>query len=107
MGHVVFILPGGKRCRFDTLQAGDTVMDVALDNNVPGILGQCGGGCTCSTCHCWVEARWLSRLPEQHQDELDLLEYVDGRTPASRLACQVEVTEALDGIEVRLPRQQN
>ena len=81
-------------------------MDGALDNGVSGILGQCGGGCTCSTCHCFVEPGRLDELPEPHPDELDLLEYVPTRQPNSRLACQIVLTPELDGLEVRLPREQ-
>lgn len=106
MPDVIFILPDGERRRHSTLHDRDTIMDVALDNGVPGIIAQCGGGCTCSTCHCWVQADWLPRLPAPHPDESDLLEYVWGRTAASRLSCQIEVDEALDGIEVRIPEQQ-
>ncbi len=106
MPNVIFILPDGKRRRHSTLNARDTVMDVALDNGVPGIIAQCGGGCTCSTCHCWVAAKWLPHLPQPHPDESDLLAYVWGRTDASRLSCQIEVDDTLDGIEVYIPEQQ-
>jgi 2Fe-2S ferredoxin len=85
---------------------GDTVMDGALDNNIPGILGQCGGGCTCSTCHCYVEPPWQARLPPPHPDELELLAYAVDRRPSSRLSCQLRLTEALDGLVVSLPERQ-
>ena len=81
-------------------------MDGALDNNIPGIIGQCGGGCTCSTCHCYVEAAWVERLPAPHPDELDLLEYAVDRQATSRLSCQIRLTEDLDGLVVRLPERQ-
>jgi len=102
MPVVVFVLPGGTE---HTVAAavGETVMDAALDNGVPGIQAQCGGGCTCSTCHCFVAAEWLDRLDAPHSDELDLLEYLPGRTPASRLSCQIKLTEALSGLTVRVP----
>ena len=85
---------------------GDSVMDGALDHNVPGILGQCGGGCTCCTCHCYVAPAWADRLPAPHPDELDLLAYALDRRSTSRLACQLKLTEALDGLEVELPERQ-
>ncbi len=81
-------------------------MDGALDHNLPGILGQCGGGCTCSTCHCYVAPSWADRLPAPHPDELDLLAYALDRRPTSRLACQLKITEALDGLEVEVPQRQ-
>jgi 2Fe-2S ferredoxin len=85
---------------------GFTVMDGAIDNGIDGIIGQCGGGCTCLTCHCYVQEPWLQRLPSPHSDELDLLEYALDRHSDSRLSCQIKITEALDGIVVRLPRTQ-
>ena len=86
---------------------GDSVMDVALDNGVAGIIGQCGGGCTCCTCHCWVEPAWLSLVNPPHPDELDMLEYAWGRAANSRLACQVVLKPELDGMMVRIPEQQS
>lgn len=88
------------------IAVGDTLMDGALDNNVPGILGQCGGGATCSTCHCYVQAPWFEQLPEPHPDERDLLVYAEDPSANSRLACQIKVTRELDGITVHLPVRQ-
>lgn len=106
MTKVNFIQPSGHRESFQA-KAGDTLLDVALDNGVAGIKGQCGGGCTCCTCHCWIRSPWFARLATPHQDELDMLEYAWGRGPKSRLACQVPVTAALHGIEVEVPEQQS
>jgi 2Fe-2S ferredoxin len=105
MIEVTFIHPDGSR-ETHPAKSGDTVMDVALDNGVDGILAQCGGGCTCCTCHCWVLSPWRGRLAEPHQDELDMLEYAWGRDSRSRLACQVELTPELSGIAIRLPEEQ-
>ena len=90
-------------------QVGDTLLDAALDNNVPGIHGQCGGGCTCCTCHCYVATPWYERAGPSHPDELDMLEYAWQRGPLSRLACQVELRNAedFDGIVVSIPAQQS
>ena len=103
---VSYILPDGAMSTYRA-RSGDTLLDVALDNAVPGIKGQCGGGCTCCTCHCWIEPAWLATLDKPHQDELDLLAYAWGRTGDSRLACQVRLSEARDGICVRVPQQQS
>ena len=103
--EVVFVHADGER-ETHTVDIGDTVMDCALDNGVHGIIGQCGGGCTCSTCHCYVEAPWLGRLPEISEDESALLEYVWERRRNSRLSCQIRMTPALDGIVVYLPLRQ-
>ena len=71
MINVVFVQPDGHR---DEVQApvGDSLMDAAVDNGVAGIIGQCGGGCTCCTCHCWVDASWVEKLAKPHRDEVDL-----------------------------------
>jgi len=78
-------------------------MDCALDNGVPGIAGQCGGGCTCGTCHCYVADAWVDRVPAPEADELELLEYLPGRRPESRLACRIALDPTLDGLTVRIP----
>jgi 2Fe-2S ferredoxin len=105
MPVVRYVQPDGQTRQVE-VPVGDSVMDGALDNGVAGILGQCGGGCTCSTCHCFVAPEWAERLPAPHPDELDLLEYLPTRTEDSRLACQIRVTEALDGLTVKLPSEQ-
>jgi len=102
---VIFILPDGQE-QAVKVQAGETLMDAALDNGVAGIIAQCGGGATCCTCHCWVQQPWLQQLPAPHQDEQDMLEYAWGQAVGSRLACQVVVTRQLQGITVRIPAQQ-
>lgn len=84
-------------------QPGERLLDAALDALVPGIIGQCGGGITCATCRVNVNEQWLGRLPEQDPDETELLSYVDGSGPASRLACQIRLTPELDELEVRVP----
>ena len=106
MAKVTFIHADGYIETFNA-QPGDTLLDVALDNGVVGIQGQCGGGCTCCTCHCWVRQPWLARLAPPHEDEQALLEYAWGRAANSRLACQVPVTADLDGIQVEVPEQQS
>ena len=106
MVQVTFIQPDGQSETFES-KPGDTLMDVALDNGVAGIKAQCGGGCTCCTCHCWVAVPWFEALPEPHKDELDMLEYAWGRAAGSRLACQVPLSSELDGIQVEVPAQQS
>ncbi|MEZ5557541.1 MAG: 2Fe-2S iron-sulfur cluster-binding protein [Pseudomonadales bacterium] len=92
-----------QTCR---LAPGESVMDGALDNGVPGIVAQCGGGCTCATCHCYVRSPWFERLPEPIADERDMLAYVAEPRRNSRLSCQVRVTGALDGMIVDVPERQ-
>ena len=92
----------------DTVEVpcGDSLMDGALDHGLPGIVGQCGGGCTCVTCHCYVEAEWISALPAPSADEREMLAFAIDPQPGSRLACQIVMTEELDGIRIRLPCRQ-
>jgi 2Fe-2S ferredoxin len=86
--------------------AGHTVMDGALDHNVPGIRAQCGGACVCATCHCYVEDPWLQRLVPPGKTESEMLDYVWEPRTGSRLSCQIVVTDALDGLVVEIPERQ-
>ena len=102
--NVTFVQPDGRE---ETYQGpiGDHVMDVAVDNGVAGIIGQCGGGCTCCTCHVWVDSGWQDRVKPAHSDETELLSYAIGVCARSRLACQVRLTEDLDGLVVEIPSE--
>ena len=106
MIDVTFVQPDGTR-QTVSARPGDTLMDAALDHGINGIKAQCGGGCTCCTCHCWIEDAYRARLPAPHQDELDMLEYAWGRRHNSRLACQVVLDESLHGIVAGIPQQQS
>ena len=105
MTAITFVLADGTHASFDA-QSGDTLLDVALDNKIPGIVGQCGGGCTCCTCHVWIDSRWKEALPPAHRDEEDMLVYAWARDERSRLACQISVSASLAGIVVEVPEQQ-
>ncbi len=87
---------------------GENVMRGALYNNVDGIIGECGGGLSCATCHCYVDDSWASKVGgPASQDEADLLEGVSSeRKAASRLSCQIVMSDALDGLIVHLPETQ-
>ncbi len=78
-------------------------MDCAVDNGVPGIAAQCGGGCTCSTCHAVVDERWFALTGEAAGDERDILAFVPERQPRSRLTCQIVLHEGMDGLVVHVP----
>ena len=100
--RVIFVDRAGSRCEL-AAAVGDTVMDCAVDNGVPGIAAQCGGGCTCSTCHCYVREPWFAAVGAARGDEADILEFVPTVRGNSRLACQLELTPELDGIEIDIP----
>ncbi len=88
---------------------GKTVMQGAVDNNVPGIDADCGGECACATCHVYVDAHWLNTvgLPEPGSQEASMLSFAAVTQPDSRLSCQIPVTDALDGLVVRMPEGQH
>ena len=78
-------------------------MDCAVDNGVAGIYAQCGGGCTCSTCHGVVANHWFGRVGGPEGDERDILDFVPERRPTSRLTCQIVLDDALDGLVIHIP----
>ena len=87
-------------------EEGKSVMQTAVENLVPGIVGDCGGSCSCATCHAYVDPAWLDRLPAQSENEKLMLDGALNVEPNSRLTCQIAVTEELDGLVVRTPSSQ-
>jgi len=86
--------------------AASTVMQAALDNMIDGIVGECGGSCSCGTCHCYVDTAWLDKLPPLSEIERQTLECAIDVRPNSRLSCQLRITEELDGLVIHLPESQ-
>lgn len=80
---------------------GLKVMEIIRDAGLP-IEAACGGSCACATCHVYVDSGWLAQLHEQNETEIDLLDLADGVCESSRLSCQIDFTEALDGLRVEL-----
>ena len=106
MVNVRFIAPDGTETELDGLP-GETIRDLAIDSGVDGILGDCGGSAMCATCHVYVDEAWAGRLPAIADiEEAMLLNTASERRPTSRLSCQIELTEALDGIVLRIPEDQ-
>ena len=105
MPRVTFVQPDGTR---QTVEAppGTTGMDVARMHGIRGLRGDCGGEVLCSTCHCYVDEAWVGRLPPRRKQESDLIDFVDEPRDASRLSCQVVLTEALDGLVLHVPATQ-
>ncbi|MCG7207376.1 2Fe-2S iron-sulfur cluster-binding protein [Streptomyces arenae] len=77
---------------------GESLMQVAVRNGVPGILGECGGELSCATCHMYIAEPWATHFSPASDDEQDLLEMADDRRPESRLGCQLKVSESADGL---------
>jgi 2Fe-2S ferredoxin len=105
MPTIVFIEPGGAR-RELTAPLGITLMEVARQHGVHGVVAQCGGACACSTCHVYVDPAWLARLDPPEEMEEGMLENAWEPRANSRLSCQIHITQALDGLQVTVPQQQ-
>ncbi len=86
---------------------GMSVMETAIDNGIPGIDADCGGSCACATCHVYVDASFLAIVGERNELEESMLEVADGVEPNSRLACQISITDAFDGLRVTTPESQH
>lgn len=86
--------------------SGYTVMQGARDNGVDGIVAECGGGLACATCHVYVKPPWGDRIPDPADDESAMIEFAEEPTEESRLSCQIEVSDALDGLVVHVPESQ-
>jgi 2Fe-2S ferredoxin len=105
MTKLIFIEHSGARTEIDAPD-GISVMQAAVDNKVKGILADCGGACSCATCHGYIASAWASRMAPPAEDEKAMLECAVHETEESRLTCQIRVSPALDGLEIRLPVSQ-
>jgi 2Fe-2S ferredoxin len=84
-----------------TAQPGMKALEAMQDANLP-VLAQCGGSCACATCHVYVDAAWVAKLPAPSEDESAMLDGAFDVTDQSRLACQIELTDELDGITITM-----
>ena len=107
MGIIIYVEANGTRHRVD-VPIGENAMRGALYNGVEGIIGECGGGLACATCHCYVDEAWAGQVgTPTSQDEHDMLKSAAGEIrTTSRLSCQIEMTDALDGLVFHLPESQ-
>jgi len=86
-------------------EAGLTLMEIIGDDGFDELLALCGGCCSCATCHVHVDPSFADKLPEMTEDESDLLDSSDHRNETSRLSCQIEMTDALDGVTVTIAQE--
>ena len=86
---------------------GNTVMEAAIKNNVPGIDADCGGATACATCHVYVEEKWLDKIPKAEEAEVDMIDMAYEPKKNSRLSCQLIVSDELEGLTVTTPAQQS
>jgi 2Fe-2S ferredoxin len=105
MPKIIYIEHDGTE-RPVNAEVGATVMETAIRNSVPGIVAECGGACSCATCHVHVDEAWSEKVGPPSPMEEDMLDFAFDVRPTSRLSCQIKVTDELDGLIVRTPAQQ-
>ncbi|MDG1448035.1 MAG: 2Fe-2S iron-sulfur cluster-binding protein [Porticoccaceae bacterium] len=105
MPKVTYIEANGQSHEVD-LDAGVSLMQGAVDNMIEGIVAECGGSCSCATCHCYIDQQWLDKLEPATEMENDLLECVTEPKDNSRLSCQIVISDDLNGLVVHLPESQ-
>lgn len=105
MAKITYIEHNGNEHTLD-VDNGLTVMEGAVRNMVPGIDADCGGACACATCHVYVDANWTEKTGAREAMEESMLDFAEGVQDNSRLSCQIKVSEALDGLVVRIPEHQ-
>ena len=89
------------------VEKGLSVMEGAIQNDIPGIDADCGGAMACATCHVYVEENWLNKLPKAEDAEVDMIDMANEPKKNSRLSCQIIVSDELDGLEVTTPEKQS
>ena len=105
MPKIIYIEHGGKSHTIEVAN-GLSVMEGAVQNNIPGIDADCGGSMACATCHVYVKEEWFNKLPKKEDGEEDMLDMAFEPKTNSRLSCQLMVSEQLDGLVVDLPEKQ-
>ena len=105
MPKITYIDQDGKE-RVVEADIGATVMETAINNDIPGILATCGGSCSCATCHVYVDEAWREKTGGPSPMEEDMLDFGFDVRPNSRLSCQIKVSDELDGLVVGTPERQ-
>ncbi len=106
MVKVTYVAADGTETTVDG-EEGASVMQTAVDNDIDGIVGECGGSMMCATCHCYVDDAWADKTGDRHEDEDDMLEGAASEVREhSRLSCQIKLQDSLDGLIVHMPEEQ-
>ena len=105
MPKITYIEHNGKSHQIEVAN-GLTVMEGAVQNNIPGIDADCGGSMACATCHVYVKEDWFNRLPKKENGEEDMIDMAYEPNKFSRLSCQITVSDQTDGLIVQLPKKQ-
>lgn len=106
MPKITYVEFDGKEHAVE-VKSGLSVMEGAIKNNIPGIDADCGGACACATCHVYVDPAWTDRTGSASAMEESMLDFAEAVQENSRLSCQIKVTDALDGLIVRMPENQH
>ena len=106
MPKITYVEHSGEK-RTINVDKGLTVMEGAIQNEIPGIDADCGGGMACATCHVYVKEEWLNKLPKAEEAEQDMIDMTSYPKSNSRLSCQIIVSEDLDGLTVQTPEKQS
>ena len=105
MPRITYIEHKGKSHEIEVAN-GLTVMEGAVQNNIPGIDADCGGSCACATCHVYIKDEWFDKIPKKENAEEDMLDMAFEPEKMSRLSCQITVSDSLDGLVVKMPSKQ-
>ncbi|MBO9482819.1 2Fe-2S iron-sulfur cluster-binding protein [Salinisphaera sp. G21_0] len=105
MPLIQFVTHDGNQYEAD-IDSGSTLMQGAVDNMIDGILAECGGACSCATCHCYIDEGWAEIVGPAEGMEQEMLDVVREPRETSRLSCQIVVTDEMDGMVVHLPESQ-
>ena len=105
MAKITYIDNAGNSKTID-VENGLTVMEGAIQNNIPGIDADCGGGMACATCHVYVKEEWFNKLPKPEEGEEDMIDVAPAPKKNSRLSCQITVSDKIDGLVVITPEKQ-
>ena len=106
MAKITYVEHNGKEHTVE-VKNGLSVMEGAVKNNIPGIDADCGGACACATCHVYVDPAWKDKTGTTSAMEDSMLDFAENVEPTSRLSCQIKVSDALDGLVVRMPESQH
>ncbi len=105
MAKITFIDQGGTKREVDA-KVGQSIMEAAVANMIPGIDADCGGACACATCHVYVDDAWAGKIKAKDDMEESMLDFAEDVREHSRLSCQILVTDDIDGIVVTTPESQ-
>ncbi len=106
MTKIVFITHDGTTTNIEATD-GDSLMETAVNNSVPGIDADCGGGCACATCHVYIEDDFVEKLEPASELEIDMLDFAEDVSTNSRLSCQISIKPDMDGMKVTTPESQH